>query len=188
MIGDRAVRPASGPIVGWRERAASNRRDAERHEIPAAGEDPCHGLPLAALRQVESCGRPRESAVEERRLRLEFFPHRKAPGDTGLSPGDGGVGGDRHEPMRVGYGERTQEKAVDDPKDRRVRANAQRERERNRRGEPRDRRTIRRASLTSCHTLSSDPAHTPDCFEFDMTRSSLRLVAPVRPWLIILIH
>ena len=27
---------------------------------------------------------------------------------------------------------------------------------------PGDRRTIRRASLTSCHTLSSVPAHTPD--------------------------
>src|SRR3954468_6625573 len=49
---DRAVCSASGPIVRWRERAPSNHPNAERPEVPAAREDPCHGLPLAALRQV----------------------------------------------------------------------------------------------------------------------------------------
>ena len=40
------------------------------------------------------------------------------------------------EPTRVGDGQRPQQQAVDDPEDGRVRANAQGERERNRRGEP----------------------------------------------------
>ena len=62
---DRAVCPASGPIVRWRERAASNRRNAERREVARRWR---RSLPRAAARRAPP-GRIVRASTRKRRRR-----------------------------------------------------------------------------------------------------------------------
>ena len=102
---DRPLGTATGAIVGRRERAAEHRGYAERREVAAAGEQPIRELALTTRRKVEARRRPGERAVEEIDVRLQFLPHREGPAKaSGESAGDRRIGGDRHEPVRIGDG------------------------------------------------------------------------------------
>ena len=134
--GDRAVRSAARPIVGFRERAAEQRRHAERREIAPAREDPVGWLPFSPFREVEARCHRGEAAVERRQVRREAVPHRGVPAEAGGEAASRrGVVRDGEEPVRIGDRQRPHQQAVDHAEDRGVRADAESERQDDDRGE-----------------------------------------------------
>ena len=91
--GDGAVRPSTrargvlssaegrrGAVVGGRDHPAPYGCDAEHVEEPAADVCAVHGVALAARRQVEALGGPRERAVEQLALACpDLLPDRIGP-------------------------------------------------------------------------------------------------------------
>ena len=112
--------PASATIVVCSECAPENRRNTEHLEETAADPQAVNRLRWPSSRKVEAIVGPRHGAVEQRRLAgANLFPDRVRPG-TAL---------DNREAIGCPDGKRANQQAVDQREDRRVGADAERQRE-----------------------------------------------------------
>ncbi len=106
--GDRPVRAAAGPIVGFRQQPSTSSADAQDVEEPAADVGAVHELGLAARRQVELFRSPCEGAFEQVLLTgLDFVP-------DGIRPGSAL---ELHERAGFAHGQRSKHESVEDRKE-----------------------------------------------------------------------
>ena len=138
---DRGARAAPALVVGGAEHAASRGRDAEHLEEAAADEHSLRVSDLAAPGQVETRRRPRQQARKRLLVGAEPFPLRvgqlRVPGDDVAGPRARIVKPHLDELARILHGERAETHGVEQLEDRGVGADAERQRERGHRREPR---------------------------------------------------
>ena len=127
---DRTILPPASHVIFESEETADVRLHAERAEEASAHEQRARRLLLSAARQVERRLRPQESPGEERRHLLHPRPHLVVPARARLEAvAEREVGGDGHQPPRLRHRQRPQQQTVDDAEDRRVGADAERQRQ-----------------------------------------------------------
>jgi hypothetical protein len=128
-VADHDGRPAAAAaagIVRRLEQAAERRLDAEHVESPGTGPYAVDEAALSSRAQIELCVEPcpRKRAIEPHAVSLDLFPDRVGPRSL--------VRRRRGDELRQAVGifdwQRPEEEAVDDGEDRRVSADAQRER------------------------------------------------------------
>ena len=135
----------SAAIVCRHEQTTAHRTHAEFVEEPPAYVCAVDGHGSAALREVEALARPRKGAVEQLVLAgPDLLPH-------GIRPG---AVGEQREAGRIADGQRAQDQAVEDREQRRVGADAERERADDREREARALAQATHESRMSCRTLS----------------------------------
>ena len=123
---DRPAAAAAADIVGRLEQAAERRCDAEHVESSGAGPYAVDEVALSSGAQIELCVEPgpRKRAIELRAVSLDPLPDRVGPRPLlRRRPGD-----ELRQPLGIFDWQRPEEEAVDDGEDRRVGADAQRER------------------------------------------------------------
>jgi hypothetical protein len=121
---NRPVRPAAARVVRLAERASEDRLHAEPLEETPARPDAVYVFGLRCLREVQPAIRPRERIVEEIAVRAHLLPDRVGPCVAPLVS-DTEYG----ETLRLFHRQRADQQAVENRENRRVRADAKRERE-----------------------------------------------------------
>ena len=129
----RPARAAPSHIVGRGEGATELGCHPEGVERAPADEHAVDELRFTTPREVELCveGRPGERAFEPVGMALDLLPDRIRPG--GLSRL--AIGDEHRQPLGLLHRQGAQEQAVDDGEDRRVRADAERQRQHDHHGE-----------------------------------------------------
>ena len=151
--GNRAVGTAAAPVVGVGERPAENRRHAEGLEVPSAGPHAVDVIGFTARRQIEPVAGPRRGAREEIGSLPNLIPDRIRPRVVGERPRVEGL--DERQPLR--FLDRQRAEAVDQREDGRVRADAERERQR---GDDRHDRGRAQRTKRELHVMHERPRRT----------------------------
>jgi hypothetical protein len=131
--------PAAGLVLVGREHAPDRRANPEHREVIGRDARRRHLLGSAVARDE------REVAILDRRDTLERFrplPPREEVRRSGARVGPPRMGVDANQPIRLGEWQRAQYDRMHDTEDRRGGTNADRERERGHRGEPRHPREL----------------------------------------------
>ena len=118
-----AVGTTAGTVIGSRERPAEQRRNAERLEIRSADPHTRGHLRLTSRRQIEFRGRPRQRPIE-----MIHVSPKRVPDGIRVTPNAGHRAvRNQHERARIRHGEMAEQEAVDQRKDGRVGADAERQ-------------------------------------------------------------
>ena len=123
--GNGTVRAAAAPVVAIGKRPSEYGRHAERLEHGPARPDPIDKLGFAAGCEIETIVRPCERSLEELRPLVDLIPNRIRPGSLTVSGGFDEL----NELLWLLHRKRAQQETVDHGEDRRVRANAKRQRQ-----------------------------------------------------------
>src|SRR5205823_795807 len=133
-VAHHRTRRAAAPIVLGGEEAPRFGADAERREVVAAHPQPARQPQLAAVREVEAGRSPGEDAGEALLTIADLLPQGTreiGAASTEIAGAAVGRSGDAHlgELARARHRQRAQAHGVQELEDRRVRADAERERE-----------------------------------------------------------
>ncbi len=134
-VADNQHRVGAERIVGGREGAAENRRDAEHVEEIMGHDADVHAIRFAALEQIEVHLVILDERVEGVRLRAVVVQLLNRDADR-RAAGERRRFAHEHEAIAVRIRQRLQQNAVDEAEDRSVRADAERQREHGEQREP----------------------------------------------------